>query len=285
MKSNSTHLIFLTYLTLCFWPYVAFSQTNLSDEALAKITFAQNLNSQLPTDVTFRDEAGQLVELKNYFNKRPVVLVLGYYQCPMLCNLVLNGMVESMQDLRWTIGKEYEVIDISIDPTEKPALAAAKKRNYLKRYGRDEGAAGWHFLTGDAPPIQKVAQAVGFQYSYDAVSKQYAHPSGFVVLTPDGKISKYFFGVTFSARELHRALEAASTRSIGSRIQELVLLCFHYRPITSKYGAAIIFSVRALAIMTIVGLGLLISKAAPRQPEPASSDVCAPENEPVTPAK
>ena len=260
------------FVLLCasLWLFISenpvFSQTNISDDTLAKISFIQNLNAQIPTDLSFRDETGQIVQLKNYFGKKPVVLVLGYYECPMLCTLVLNGLVESMQDLRWSIGKEYEVVNISIDPNEKPALAAAKKRTYLKRYGRDGAANGWHFLTGDAPAIEKISQTVGFQYAYDVTSKQYAHPSGFVVLTPDGRVSKYFFGVTFSARELYAGLQAASTRSIGSRIQELVLLCFHYRPITSKYGAAIMFSVRGLAIATMAGLAFLVFKACRSRP-------------------
>jgi len=253
----------------------AFCQTNLSDDALAKITFIQNLNAQIPTQLTFRDETGQSVQLANYFGKKPVVMVLGYYECPMLCNLVLNGMIESMQDLRWTIGNQFDVVNISIDPRETPSLASAKKRACLKRYGRDQAAAGWHFLTGNRPAINEIARAVGFQYAYDEVAKQYAHPSGFVVLTPDGKISRYFFGVTFSARELHAALEAASSRSIGSRIQDFVLLCFHYRPITSKYGAAIMLAVRSLAIATVTGLALLIFKMIRKEkalPPPATSE-------------
>jgi protein SCO1/2 len=139
-------------------------------------------------------------------------------------------------------------------------LASAKKRSCLKRYGREQATSGWHFLTGSEPGIKQVADAVGFQYAYDQVSKQYAHPSGFVVLTPDGTISKYFFGVTFSARELHGALETAGSRSIGLRIQQFVLLCFHYRPITSKYGGVIMFSVRALGILTVAALSLTIFK-------------------------
>ncbi len=249
------------FVSLCafLWAFLSTSAP-LSDDSLAAITFEQKLGEQIPSQLTFRDENGQPVQLGTYFGKKPVILLLGYYECPMLCGLVLNGMTESMQDLRWTIGKEFEVVNISIEPRETAALASAKKRTYLKRYGRPEAAAGWHFLTGDEASIKEIAHDIGFQYAYDEVSKQYAHPSGFVVLTPDGRISKYFLGVTFSARDLQGALATASSRSIGSRIQEFVLLCFHYRPITSKYGSAIMLSVRTLAIGTVLGLGFLIVK-------------------------
>lgn len=233
----------------------------LSDDTLAAINFEQKLGTQISLDLTFVDETGAKVHLRDYAGKKPLLLNLGYYECPMLCGLVLNGMVESLQDLRWTVGKQFDVVNISINPDETPALAAAKKRSCLKRYGREEASQGWHFLTGDKIASETIARQVGFHYEYDPISKQYAHPSGFVILTPDGRISKYFLGITYSARELQAAIAAASTRSIGSRIQDFVLLCFHYHPITSKYGAAIMFSVRALAILTMVGLIFLIVKS------------------------
>jgi protein SCO1/2 len=167
-------------------------------------------------------------------------------------------MVEGLQDIRWTIGKDYDVINVSIDPHETPDLAAAKKRSYLKRYGRDIAESGWHFLTGDSSSIQRLADEVGFRYAYDSASKQYAHPSGLVVLTPDGKISRYLFGVTFSPREIYSSLDTASSRKIGSRIQDLILLCFHYRPITGRYGNIIMTTVRLLGVATLLGLPALI---------------------------
>src|SRR6266850_243333 len=203
----------------------------LTDSRLAEIKFDQKLNHTISLDLHFRNENGKDVRLGAYFSKKPVILVLGYYGCPMLCTLVLNGMVEGLQDIRWSIGKEYDVINVSIDPHEPPSLAAAKKHSYLKRYGRDSAETGWHFLTGDSDAIQRLADEVGFRYAYDSISKQYAHPSGLVVLTPDGKISRYLFGVTFSPRELYSSLYTASSRKIGTRIQDLILLCFHYRPI------------------------------------------------------
>lgn len=255
------------YLILCsfsalFCPFTFAAPSvpadSLTDSRLAEIKFDQKLNNTVSLNLHFRDENGNDVRLGDYFSKKPVILVLGYYGCPMLCTLVLNGMVEGLQDMRWTIGKEYDVIFLSIDPDETPSLAAAKKRSYLKRYGRDGAEAGWHFLTGDAEPIHQLASEVGFRYAYDPVSKQYAHPSGLVVLTPEGKISSYLFGVTFTPRDLFTALSAASYRKIGSRIQDLILLCFHYRPITGRYGNLIMFTVRALGVATLLGLPALI---------------------------
>jgi len=229
----------------------------LSDAELANIKFEQKLDSQVSLDLAFRDETGGNVRLGEYFGHKPVILVLGYYRCPMLCSLVLNGMVETLQDLRWTVGKEYEVVNVSINPSETPALAAAKKRTCLKRYGRAGASQGWHFLTGDEANIQRLADQVGFHFAYDNSTKEYAHPSGFIILTPQGRVARYFFGVQFSPRELYPALLSASSQTIGTRVQELVLLCFHYRPITSKYGALIMTCVRLMAVATVVGLGWL----------------------------
>jgi protein SCO1 len=237
----------------------------LTDSRLAEIKFDQRLNTTISLDLHFRDENGRDVRLAEYFSKKPVILVLGYYGCPMLCTLVLNGMVEGLQDLRWSIGKEYDAIFVSIDPHETPSLASAKKRSYLKRYGRDTAETGWHFLTGDPDSIQRLADEVGFRYAYDSASKQYAHPSGLVVLTPDGKISRYLFGVTFSPRELYTSLNEASSRKIGARIQDLILLCFHYRPITGRYGDIIMISVRTLGVATLLGLPALIVTMARKQ--------------------
>jgi protein SCO1/2 len=237
----------------------------LSDSQLAEIKFDQKLNASISLDLHFRDENGKDVRLGDYFSRRPVILVLGYYGCPMLCTMVLNGMVEGLQDMRWSIGKEYDVINVSIDPNETPDLASAKKRSYVKRYGRDGAETGWHFLTGDSDAIQCLANEVGFRYAYDPISKQYAHPSGIVVLTPEGKISRYLFGVTYSPRELYAAVNAASSHKIGSRIQDLILLCFHYRPITGRYGNMIMITVRVLGIVTLLGLPALIVKMSRKQ--------------------
>lgn len=226
---------------------------SLTETNLSRITFDQNLRAQVSLDLSFRDESGRAVRLGEYFGKKPVVLVLGYYGCPMLCTLTLNGMIEAMGEMKWRIGDQFEVINVSIDPTEESTLAAAKKRTYLKRYGRAGAEAGWHFLTGEAAASKRLADEVGFHYAYDSSVKQYAHPSGLVILTPDGKVSKYLFGVTFSPTELFAAIEGASARKVGSPIQRLVLLCFHYSPIQGKYGAAILLAVRILAASTMAG--------------------------------
>ena len=230
----------------------------LSDDTLLQIRFDQNLNAQVSSGLSFRDEEGKEVRLGRYFAGRPIVLVLGYYECPMLCTLVLNGMVESAADMKWSIGREYDVVNISINPGETPALATAKKRAYLKRYGRSGATGGWHFLTGNEKAIRQIADEVGFRYAYDPASKQYAHPSGLVILTPEGKISHYLFGVTFSPRELYTALHDAATSKVGSPIQQLILLCFHYNPITGKYSGIIIVALRILAVVTMGGFLCLI---------------------------
>jgi protein SCO1/2 len=209
-------------------------------------------------DLPFVDETGRAVRLGDYFGEKPVVLVLGYYGCPMLCTLVLNGLVETMEGMKWRVGNEFEVVNVSINPQELPALAAAKRQSYLKRYGRAGAENGWHFLTGKEPEIQTLAQAVGFGYRFDPASKQYAHPSGLVILTPHGKVSRYLFGVSFSSRELYTALKEASSNKVSSPIQELILLCFHYNPMTGKYSAMILGLVRMLSAATVLGLVALI---------------------------
>ncbi|SRR5579862_1142958 len=239
---------------LLFFCLNAFARGALPPDALAKIAFDQKLNAQVPLDLPFRDEKGRLVQLGDCFGSKPVILVLGYYGCPMLCTLVNDGLIETLQDLKPDIGDEFNIVSVSVDPGEKPALAAAKKKEYLRRYGRARGDEGWHFLTGDEEPIRRLASAAGFGYAYDAGVKQYAHPTGFIVLTPHGKISRYFFGVTFSPGELRTALANASAEKTGSRIEQLFLLCFHYTPITGKYGALVMNAVRVSAAAALLAL-------------------------------
>ncbi len=233
------------------------SAQSLTENQLSQISFDQKLNAQVSPGLSFRDENGKSVTLRDYFGERPVVLVLGYYQCPMLCTLTFNGMVEAMNDMKWSIGEKFTVVHVSIDPKETPELAVAKRQNYLRQYGRASAGAGWHFLTGDEPEIRKLTDEVGFHYAYDASIKQYAHPSGLVILTPDGKVAKYFFGVKFAPPELYAALQDASKRKVGSPIERLVLLCFHYSPIKGKYGALIMTVVRILGATTLAGMAWL----------------------------
>jgi protein SCO1 len=241
--------------------------SELGDSALRQIRFDQKINAQVPLDAAFRDETGAPARLGDYFGKKPVVLVLGYYGCPMLCTLVLNGLVESMQDLKMDIGNQFDVLDVSISPSETPQLAAAKKREYLRHYGRPGAAAGWHFLTGGEPAIRQLADSVGFRFAYDTAMKQYAHPSGFIVLTPQGKVSRYFFGVNFRSQELHDALKDASANRAGSPIRQLFLLCFHYSPVTGKYGALIIGCVRGIGIATLLALAVFVTRSLRSEPK------------------
>jgi protein SCO1/2 len=176
----------------------------------------------------------------------------------MLCTLVLNGLIEGLQQMKWSIGREFDVICVSINPLETPTLAAAKKRTYLKRYARSGAAEGWHFLTGPESSIRRLAGEVGFQYAYEPASKQFAHPSGVVILTPDGKVSGYLLGVTFQGQPLYAALTQAAEHKIGSPVERLILLCFHYNPITGKYGPIILLVVRVLGALTFLALIALV---------------------------
>lgn len=234
---------------------------SLSEETLGKIVFDQKLNQQVSLDLQFRDEEGKTVKLGDYFGKRPVIVVMGYYGCPMLCTLVLNGLVETLQDVKLKMGAQFDVINVSIDPHESPALAAAKKKSYLKQYGRRDAANGWHFLTGDEPSISRLSDEIGFHFAYDAASRQFAHPSGLVILTPEGRVARYFFGVSYSSKELNAALKEASSNKVASPVQQFLMLCFHYSPITGKYGAIIMGGVRASAIITLLLLGRMMIRA------------------------
>lgn len=246
----------------------------LSAEALGKLVFEQKLQQQISLDLQFFDEGGQPVKLRRYFGKKPIILVAGYYECPMLCSIVFNGLLETLQDLKWKVGDQFDVISFSIDPRETPSVAAAKKRVYVKRYGVSRAAGGWHFLTGEEPAIRQLAEEIGFHYAYDPASKQYAHPSGFVVLTPQGRVSHYFFGVNHAPKQLHAALQEAAANKIGSPVEQFLFLCFHYNPITGKYGGLIMTVVRVLGASTVLGLARFVMALArsksPREPEVSS---------------
>lgn len=262
----------LRFFLLCCLPWVSTGAEKLPDETLTRIQFDQRLNAQVPPNLKFHDESGREVGLEEYLHRKPIVLVLGYYECPMLCSQVLNGLVESASDMKWSIGREFYVVNVSINPADTPQLAAGKKRAYLKRYGRSSAAPGWHFLTGSETAVRQLADQVGFRYAYDPVSKQYAHPSGLVILTPEGKISQYLFGVTYSPKELYEALHTASLGAIGSSIRQLFLLCFHYNPTSGKYSQAILWILRAMGILTLIGLlGLVWRLARPNHHTPASA--------------
>ncbi|HWB61049.1 MAG TPA: SCO family protein [Chthoniobacteraceae bacterium] len=257
MKSIATILSCLFFAT-------RFAVAEIPDATLRQVVFEQKPGAQVSGALQFRDEAGRLVKLSDYLGDKPVILIPGYYRCPMLCTLVLNGAVEAMQDLPKSIGKDFVVVNFSIDPAETPQLAAAKKANYLRQYGRPGADAGWHFLTGDEPAIRQLCDEIGFHYAYDPQIGQFAHPSGFVVLTPDGKITRYFFGVNFSGKELDASLTAAASNHVEPGIRQLFLLCFHYSPITGKYGGLIVNITRVLGIATVLAIAAFILRAARR---------------------
>jgi protein SCO1 len=234
---------------------------------LRDVGFDQRLNAQVPLNLEFQDEAGSPVTLGDYFGDKPVILVLAYYRCPMLCNLVLNGLTRALRDVPFDAGSEFEVVTVSFDPRETPALAAAKKETYVARYGRAAAAAGWHFLTGEQAAIDALTKAVGFRYVYDKERDEFAHASGIVVLTPGGRVSRYFYDVKYSPRDLRWGLVEASNNQIGSAIDQVLLFCFHYDPAEGKYGAAVMTFVRIGGVLTLVSLvgGLwLLSRGARR---------------------
>jgi protein SCO1 len=235
--------------------------------ALRDVRIDQKLDQQLPLDLVFRDENGQEVKLGKYFGQKPVVLSLVYYDCPMLCTQVLNGMVTSFRVLPFQIGKEFDVVTISFDPREKPDLAATKKKVYID-YLPDQMQAGansgWHFLTGDPANIERITDAMGFRYHYDEKTKQFAHASAIMVATPDGKLSHYFYGINYSARDLRFGLMEASQNKIGSLSEQLSLYCYQYDPATGKYGAAVMRVLRIAGVFTLLGIVALIVLLKPR---------------------
>jgi len=226
---------------------------------LTQVGIDQKLNSEVPLDLQFRDESGKQVRLGDFFGKKPVVLSLVYYECPMLCTLVLNGMLTSFKVLAFDVGKEFEVVTVSFNPREKPELAAAKKQSYLRRYGRPDGDKGWHFLTGDEDQIAKLADSVGFRYTYDPKTEQYAHASAIMVLTPQGHVARYYYGIEYAPRDLRLGLIEASANKIGSPVDQVLLYCFHYDPLTGKYGLVIRNVLRLSGIVTLVVLGGFIA--------------------------
>jgi protein SCO1 len=222
---------------------------------LTSVTIEQKLNSQLPLDAPFRDEYGNNVKLGKYFGKRPVVLALVYYECPMLCTQILNGMVRAAKVLTFTPGKDYDVVAISFDARETPKQAAAKKAVYMKDYGHPETADGWHFLTGDLESIKRVTDAVGFRYKWDVYTAQFAHASAIYVLTPDGRLSKYFYGIEYSPKDMRLGLVEASQNKIGNAVDQILLFCYHFDPASAKYTLLALNILRAAGAATLLALG------------------------------
>jgi protein SCO1/2 len=233
--------------------------SNPADEVIKGVEFEQKLNQQLPLDLTFLNEAGQTVQLADYFDQKPVILVFAYYECPMLCTLVLNGLVASLNGLSFDAGNQFEIVTVSIDPTETPELAAAKKAVYLEQYRRPGVADGWHFLTGDQAAIDQLTQATGFHYNYDPEKNEYAHPTGIMVVTPQGKIARYFYGIDFPARDLRLGLIEAAANKIGSPVDQLLLLCYHYDPVVGQYTLTIMNIIRLAGLTTVGAIGVFVT--------------------------
>jgi protein SCO1/2 len=225
---------------------------------LTAIGIEQKLNAALPLDLHFFDESGRDVTLKELFRGKPVVLSLVYYECPMLCSMTLNGLVKSMRPLPMSIGDEFDVVTISFDPAEKPPLAAAKKDVYVGDYGREGAAAGWHFLTASADSIRRLTDAAGYRYQWDEYTKQWAHASAIVIVTADGRISQYLYGIEFSPRDLRLSLVQASENRIGSIVDRVLLYCYRYDPVTGRYGLVIMNTVRIASLCTVLALAAFI---------------------------
>jgi protein SCO1/2 len=225
-------------------------------ELLKQVGIDQKLNQSIPLNLAFRDENGQTVQLAQFFGQKPVILTLVYYNCPMLCTQVLNGVESGLKELPSDIGKQFEVVTISIDPTESHVLAKVKQEMYVGMYGRPGAAQGWHFLTGDEPQIKQLADALGFRYAYDPDTKQFAHASAIMLLTPEGKISRYFYGIQFPSRDLRLGLVEASEGKIGTPVDQVLLFCYHYDPKTGKYGLLISHVIQAGGALTVLVLGI-----------------------------
>jgi protein SCO1/2 len=222
---------------------------------LSDIGIDQRLNEQLPLDLTFRDENGKQARLGDYFGRRPVVLALVYYECPMLCTQVLNGLVRTLRVLSFDAGREFDVVAVSFDPGEGPGLAHAKKEAYVKDYGRAATAGGWHFLTGDPDSIAKLTRAVGFRYAYDEKLDQFAHGAAIMVLTPSGVVSRYLYGIEYAPRDLRLGIVEASKGAVGTIADQVLLLCYHYDPSTGRYSFMVLTLVRIGGLLTLVALG------------------------------
>jgi len=232
---------------------------NVRPPGLKNVGIEQHLDEQIPPDLSFRDETGKPVRLGDYFGKKPMILNLVYYNCPMLCGEVLSGLESSLRVLKFDVGKEFDVLTVSFDPRETPDMATKKKAEFLKRYGRPGAAEGWYFLTGPQESIDALTKAAGFQYQYDPKTGQFAHATAIMVLTPDGKIAQYYYGVEYAPKDLRLGLIQASENKIGTLADQVLLYCYHYDPTTGKYGAIISRVLQLSALATILALGIFMT--------------------------
>jgi protein SCO1/2 len=226
---------------------------------LKKVGITQNLNAQIPPDLLFRDETGKSVRIGDFFGQKPIVLSLVYFDCPALCTEVLNGELRTMNAISLNLGKDFEAITVSFEPKDTPALAKAKRDVYLGQYGRPQAADHWHFLTGEQQSIDALTNVAGFQYAYDSSIHQYAHAAAILILTPDGRIDRYFYGVQYPARDVRLGLVEASQGKIGTVTDHAMLYCYQYDPMTGKYGVVVMNVLRAAGGLTVLVLGIFMA--------------------------
>ena len=258
MATSRTYMGSLRAIILTLFLSVQVNAQSYTENLQQRIGIDQKLGDQLPLDLPFVDSDGNPVHLRDYFGDKPIILSLVYFDCPMLCTQVINSLLRAMNVLSFGAGTEFDVLTISIDPDETPELANAKKIEYLKNYRGREGSTGWHFLTGDQQQIDELAAAVGFRYEYDEPTDQYIHASGIMVLTPEGKLARYFYGIDYPPRDLRWGLVEAADGAIGNPVDQLLLLCYSYDPMTGKYGLYIRNSLRIGGLATILALGSFI---------------------------
>jgi protein SCO1/2 len=225
---------------------------------LHNVGITQNLNAQIPPDLVFRDETGKSVRIGDFFGKKPIVLSLVYFDCPALCTEVLNGELRTIKAISLDLGKDFEAVTVSFEPKDTPALAEAKRDVYIGQYGRPGATDHWHFLTGDRQSIDALTNAVGFQYAYDSSIRQYAHAAAILVLTPDGRIDRYFYGVIYPARDVRLGLVEASEGKIGTLTDHALLYCYQYDPMTGRYGVVVMNVLRAAGGLTVLILGIFM---------------------------
>ena len=265
-RATRRNLLFLSFVVLI--AASAFGQgmsqgimsppANVRPPYLQNVGIEQKLDGRVPPDLAFVDDTGRSVKLGDYFSKKPLILNLVYYTCPMLCGEELSGLSASMKMIKFDVGKEFEVVTVSFNPKETPEMAAAKKKEFVRRYGRAGAESGWHFLTGSPDSINALTKAVGFQYQYDPRNNQYAHATAIMVLTPEGRISRYFYGVDFPPKDLRMGLVEASSGKIGNPVDQVLLYCYHYDPATGKYGAVVSNILKIGGALTILILGGMI---------------------------
>ncbi len=231
---------------------------NMRPPGLEQVGITQKLDAQLPLDLTFRDETGKTVQLKDYFGKKPVILNFAYYTCPMLCGELLKGLTTSLKGLKFELGNEFDVVTVSIDPHDTPETATEKKAEYIKRYGHPERAGGWHFLTGSQESITALTKAAGFGYEYNEQTMQFAHATAIMIVTPQGKLAQYFYGIDFAPKDLRLGIVQASNEKIGNLVDQVLLYCYHYDPATGKYGAIVARVLKLSGLATVLGLGLML---------------------------